>query len=68
MIKIKTNNFFIINIIMMAFQKHISTGNEFAKKASILHSFGTKISHHNRMNDIHHEEPKEKPKQTIEKK
>ena len=53
---------------MMAFQKHQQTGNDFAKKASILHSFGTKISHNNRMNDIHHEEPKEKPKQTIEKK
>ena len=54
---------------MMAFQKHISTGNEFAKKASILHSFGQKISH-NRYNDLNHQndEPKEKPRQTIEKK
>ena len=54
---------------MFAFQKHISTGNDFAKKASILHSFGTKISHYNRINDNHqNDEPKEKVKNTIEKK
>ena len=54
---------------MMAFQKHISTGNEFGKKATMLHSFGQKISHNNRMNDIHNQndEQKEKVKNTIEK-
>ena len=54
---------------MMAFQKHISTANEFGKKASMLHSFGTKISHYRHGMESHqnNEGETQKQKQTIEK-
>ena len=54
---------------MMAFTKNSLNNNYFGKKAVEMHSFGQKISH-NRYNDSNHQndEPKEKPKQTIEKK
>ena len=51
---------------MTPFTKHISTGLDFGKKAIEIHSFATKMSHFR--SDHHHQnEPKEKVKQTIEK-